>query len=306
MHCDSFDPGLVPNDAIGRVWSKAGEELYEDVKKYLIPALRESYTNTKEFRIVGHSIGGQMAAYLSFLLKNEQNEFNVTRLDLLDPYYTNAPVPEESPIYEAGRISRKENEILNKVINSIFFRNRLGFPKKAIPTVAYVSFGGVLNEFVGLYRIWETEPAYDTIRGEWTDNITSKRSALDQVHIQTFGRDWLDALDDLSDGSIGGLIKDLFALLSQQHLKIRDYYMESIDPTQDAPKYIAKSGRELQAFSAKFPTAKLQSLSGRRLLKQEEGRDTYEAFDDTYVRERSTRSCAHGRPGRITFYCRNF
>ena len=298
-HCDSYDPGSAPNDAIKRIWRRSAEKLYQDFSDYVIPALGANYTDTKELRIVGHSLGSQMATYLAFKLK-EESQFKVSRLELLDPYITGAKIPADSTIYEYFNRS-EENDTGTKIFRTIFRSNNLPVGTGKIPTVAYVSFIGVLNKFQGQYRIWEENSEFNGITGEWKTHISTQFSALDGINIQTQDLAWLASLTD-TDKNFADRLREKLTL---QHLKIVDYYMDSIDSNAVEPKYQRDSGSVTRAFSAKFPTSELEGIVLRRMLKQVKGEKTITASDDVYIREDREEICPKRSADSFTLFCKD-
>lgn len=81
-HRDSFDANS-PYQPEQRIWNSAGEK-FVTAYKDLLTSLGSTYA--LEVRIVGHSLGTQMATYLTYALASESYPQTPNRTELLDPY----------------------------------------------------------------------------------------------------------------------------------------------------------------------------------------------------------------------------
>ena len=296
-HRGSFDRSAIPVIAQERVWTYAGENLYQDYIQKLGPALSSNYK--KEIRVVGHSLGTQMGAYLIYRLQRSRYPLMVKRFDMIDPVVGEDLLPEDSPISSLipESLITHSKQITIKEAMRYILTGLTHFPPK-VPTVAYLSLATILTQAIQYDRIWESRPLRP---GSWSSEVFSVIGVYDAIHVQAMKRSWLFDLFETFTGSRRNFLEQLVYFFSLQHILLKDIYMESIDPIVDAPLVRYKTGKVLKAFDAKFPTEDLAKIKFRRYYSQISGNSTVEMEDDLFEPIRINPGCNERIAGRIEF-----
>ena len=290
-HRRSFDKNIVPIDAEVRIWAKSnrGEAAFVSAAmeyKRMAATLGAGYN--QEVRLVGHSLGAQLAVALVNKLVEENVSLLPNRLELLDPAVIGAQAFEKKPIFPATtQISNQTitaTEAFHTALSNINIYGAL--PKTGLAAnklqrtgiVAYISATGLFD-----FRFVPTTTSLSNI-GSAEQNSNALNVCLTRdlfVNINT---------QKLLGGPLSG--GNLWAGLdvAERHRRIREYYFESIAVPAPA---LEKAGTAAQqgAFSASYPTSELLAKRGVIHTEQVKGGDSIGISDDVYKLQRSSSSC---------------
>lgn len=305
-HRDAFDRGLLPGESEHKAWNQVTRKFLKQFMFKLAPFLGKNYSH--EFRLVGHSMGSQVATLFTYMLQRYRFPLLPDRLDLIDPYVGEGFIREDSPVFPWIFGSDNNVKPTKKEGMRFMLQGLINFPPK-VPVLGFVSFASILSQAINYDRLWETRSYVSQgplNRGQYVQEIYSDLGVYDNIHIQALKGAWLWDLFNTFTQFEDNFFEKLIQFFFVQHVLVKDAYMESIHPEEPTPKVKNKNGTLTKAFDAKTELSVIKKLAMRRYFKQVQGNETVGFSDDVFKREGKAPHCDRRIAGRIEFFKKCF